>query len=129
MDYDRFLGLVQNRARMADPQEAVAATRATLETLGQRLAGGAPGNLAAQLPREIGQYLVNQEHRQESFSVDEFFERVNRAEQVDLPDSVFHAKVVLDVAKEAVGDATVDKVRGQLPDEWRRLFDAASIKA
>jgi uncharacterized protein (DUF2267 family) len=129
MDYDRFLGLVQNRARMADPQEAVAATRATLETLGRRLAGGAPGNLAAQLPQEIGRYLVNQESRQESFSVDEFFEKVSRAEGADLPDSVFHAKVVLDVVREAVGDATVDKVCEQLPDEWRRFFDATSIKS
>ncbi|HEX2178398.1 MAG TPA: DUF2267 domain-containing protein [Actinomycetota bacterium] len=129
MDYDRFLGLVQHRARMADPQEAVAATRATLETLGRRLAGGAPGNLAAQLPREIGQHLLSQESRQESFSVDDFFEKVSAAEQAELPDSVFHAKVVLDVVKEAVDDATVDKVYQQLPDEWRRLFDAASIKA
>jgi uncharacterized protein (DUF2267 family) len=129
MDYDRFLGLVQNRGRMADPQEAVAATRATLETLGRRLAGGAPGNLAAQLPQEIGRYLVNQESRQESFSVDEFFEKVSRAEGADLPDSVFHAKVVLDVVREAVGDATVDKVCEQLPDEWRRFFDATSIKS
>lgn len=124
MDYDRFIGLVQNRARMADTQEAVAATRATLETLGRRLAGGAPGNLAAQLPQEIGRYLTNEDSRQESFSLDEFFENVSRAEAVDLPDSIFHAKVVIDVMKEAVGDATIEKLRKQLPDEWSRLFNS-----
>jgi uncharacterized protein (DUF2267 family) len=124
MEFDRFIGLVQNRARLGDFEDAVAATRATLQVLGTRLAGGAPGNLAAQLSPEIGRYLREGEGSQESFSLDEFFERVSRSEGADLPDSVFHARVVVDVLREAVGNETVEKAREQLPEEWGRLFDA-----
>lgn len=50
-------------ARLASHGEAVAAIRATLETLAERLTPGQVKNLAAQLPREIAYYL---EHRAES---------------------------------------------------------------
>jgi uncharacterized protein (DUF2267 family) len=126
MDYDRFIGHVQHRARLGTFEDAVTATRATLETLGRRLAGGAPGNLAAQLPKEIGRYLTEQEGQQESFSLDEFFDRVCKEEGVDLPESVHHARVVIEVLKEAVGDDTFNKLRAQLPDDWNRLFEAGS---
>lgn len=126
MDYDRFIGHVQHRAKLGTFEEAVRATRATLETLGRRLAGGAPGNLAAQLPQEIGRYLEEQEDVQESFSLDEFFERVAREEGRDLPEAVYHARVVVEVLREAVGDSALKKVSGQLPEEWSRLFEAGS---
>ncbi len=126
MEYDRFIGHVQHRAELGTFEGAVTATRATLQTLGRRLAGGAPGNLAAQLHKEIGRYLTEQEGQQESFSLDEFFDRVCKEEGVDLPQSVYHARVVVEVLREAVGDATVNKIREQLPDDWARLFEAGS---
>jgi uncharacterized protein (DUF2267 family) len=126
MEYDRFIGHVQHRARLGTFEEAVTATRATLETLGRRLAGGSPGNLAAQLPTEIGRYLTAQEGGQESFSLDEFFDRVCKEEGVDLPESVFHARVVMEVLGEAVGENTFIKLRAQLPEDWNRLFEAGS---
>lgn len=124
MEFDRFIGLVQNRARLGDFEDAVAATRATLQVSGTRLAGGEPGNLAAQLPPEIGRFLTEGEGRQESFSLEEFFERVSQAEGAELPGSVFHAQVVIDVLREAVGGQTLDKARDQLPGDWARLFNA-----
>jgi uncharacterized protein (DUF2267 family) len=57
MPYDEFIGQVQNAAHPGSQREAVAAIRATLQTLGERLAGGAADNLAAQLPRQAGEYL------------------------------------------------------------------------
>ena len=51
MQYDQFIGEVQNRARLPSEGEAIAAVRATLQTLAERLAGGATDNLAAQLPK------------------------------------------------------------------------------
>lgn len=56
MKYDEFMGMVQNRARLASTGEAVRATRATLQTLGQRLFGGEAKDLAAQLPQEVGDF-------------------------------------------------------------------------
>lgn len=70
MQYRDFLGQVQHRARLGRLQDAVTATRATLETLGERLEGGQGNHLAAQLPQEIGLYL-QQPEQQERFTLDE----------------------------------------------------------
>ena len=57
MEHDEFIGQVQARARLDSRGAAEQATRATLETLGERLSEGAAENLAAQLPHEIGEHL------------------------------------------------------------------------
>ena len=58
MKHDEFIGRVQHYARLASRGDAERATRATLETLGERLAGGEPKDLASQLPPEIGLHLL-----------------------------------------------------------------------
>lgn len=78
MQYDKFIGQVQHRARLASTGEAVKATRATLGVLGQRLFGGEADDLAAQLPQEIQPYL-EQAKADESFGLGEFYRRVSQA--------------------------------------------------
>ncbi|MBI4787182.1 MAG: DUF2267 domain-containing protein [Chloroflexi bacterium] len=130
MQYDEFVGQVQNRARLASNGEAVTAIRATLQTLAERLAGGAAENLAAQLPREIGEYLrdssVGELSAGERLSLDEFFARVSRREQKDLPTAIHDARVVCEVLQEAVSAGEIEKIRAQLPAEYGRLFDVGS---
>lgn len=87
MQYDEFIGQVQNRARLASKGEAVKATRATLYALGTRLFGGETKDLAAQLPDEIAFYL-QQAESSEKFGLDEFFERVSQQGNVDLPKAI-----------------------------------------
>ena len=78
MKYDEFIAQVQRRARLHTREEAERATRVTLETLAERLLGGAVDNLAAQLPRELTLYLEQPNSGiGESFSLDEFFRRVS----------------------------------------------------
>ena len=125
MQYKDFIGEVQNRARLATQGEAVKATRATLEVLGQRLFGDEANNLAAQLPEEIG-YYMRQAKVKESFGVDEFFGRVSEREGVDQPDAVFHARAVIAVLQEAVTPGEVNDALAQLPDEYNQLFEAGS---
>jgi len=125
MRYDEFVGQVQHRARLGTEGEAVRAIHATLETLGERLYGGEAHNLAAQLPQEIGAYL-EQPTINESFGLDEFFDRVAMREGIDLPDSVYHARVVIEVLKEAVSPGVLNKVLDQLPAEYDQLFKAGS---
>lgn len=125
MRYDEFVGQVQHRARLGTEGEAVRAIHATLETLGERLYGGEAHNLAAQLPQEIGAYL-EQPTINESFDLDEFFNRVSMREGVDLPVAVYHARVVMEVLGEAVSPGILDKVRDQLPGEYDKLFQAGS---
>jgi uncharacterized protein (DUF2267 family) len=127
MRYDEFIGQVQNRARLSSTEEAVKAIRATLETLAERLAGGEPKDLASQLPEEIGVYLHHERAGSgERFSLDEFFKRVSEREGVDLPASIYHARVVIEVLSEAVSRGQMNDVRAQLPEEYDRLFEAGS---
>ncbi len=123
MDYHQLLGQVQHRARLGSLEEATRAVRATLQTLGERLFGGEAGNLAAQLPQEIGLYL-KEAGPSERFDLDEFYQRVSVREGVDLPAAIFHARVVMGVLAEAVSPGMLANVRAQLPPEFQGLFKA-----
>lgn len=123
MDYDRFVGLVQNRARLATTGEAVTATRATLQTLAERIGAAEARHVAAQLPREIGLYLEEAASATgERFSFDEFCQRVARREICDLPIAVFHARCVIETLEEAVSGGEISHVIAQLPEEFVPLF-------
>ena len=122
MKYSDFLGTVQNQARLGTESAAVSAVRATFETLGERLAGGQADHVAAQLPEELGYYL-RQAGKDESFELDTFYERVSEREGVDLPDAVYHAKVVMKVLEEATSTGEMRDMRAQLPAEFEDLFD------
>lgn len=122
MQYDEFVGQVQARARLGSTGNAVAAIRATLQTLSERLFGGAASNLGAQLPREIAHYLQDVQ-TEERFGLDEFYSRVAKRENADYPDAVFHARVVMEVVAEAVTRGEMAKVRAQFPAEFDPLFE------
>ena len=122
MKYNEFLGKVQHQARLGSESDTVSAVRATLETLGERLAGGQAAHTAAQLPEEIGYYL-KQAKRNESFELDTFYNRVAKRESVDYPDAVYHAKVVMSVLEEALTPGEMRDLRAQLPDEYNDLFE------
>ena len=125
MQYRDFIEKVQNRARLGTAGEAVRATHATLEVLGQRLHGGAADNLAAQLPAEVENYLTDSKESQ-SFGLDEFFERVSVIEKVDLPKAVHHARAVISVVQEFLSQREMEDARAQLPHEYDPLFESGS---
>lgn len=126
MQLQEFLGQVQHQARMSSLDEALTATRATLETLGERLHGGEPDHLGAQLTGELQHMLETHREKAEAFSSDSFLQRISEREGVDLPASVFHTRVVLNVLQDAVTPGVMDHVRDQLPDDYQRLFQAGS---
>lgn len=127
MKHDEFIGQVQHRARLSSRGDAERATRATLETLAERLAGGEANDLASQLPREIGAHLLGAwSGLGERFDLHEFFRRVSMREGVDYQQSVFHARAVIEVLKEAVSPGEIADVRAQLPAEFGPLFEASS---
>ena len=124
MTHDQFIGQVQNRGHLSSRADAERATRATLETLGERLAGGEAGNLAAQLPREIGEYLRHDGEKFERLELEQFYERVREREGSELPDAVHHAKTVMGVLREAVSPGEFADIEQQLPEEYRQLLEA-----
>jgi len=125
MQYDEFIGHVQHRGRMSSRRDAERAVQATLETLGERLAGGAVENLAAQLPAEIGEHL-RRARGPRRLSVGQFLSSIGERAQVDPPDATWQARVVIDVLRDAVSPGTLDKVMAQIPGEFERLFEAGS---
>ena len=123
MRYDEFIGQVQRRAGLGSHAEAERATRATLETLAERLAGGEAHDLASQLPPELARYLeLPDAGIAAKLTLDEFFELVSEREGVDLPDATLHARVVIGVLTEAVSLGEIKDVRVQLPAAFAQLF-------
>jgi uncharacterized protein (DUF2267 family) len=122
--YDEFLGQVQHRAGLGSHAEAERATRATLETLAERLAGGEVHDLAAQLPPELARSLEAPDAGiGAKLTLDEFFALVSAREGVDLEDSTLHARVVIGVLTEAVSQGEIQDVRVQLPAAFAQLFN------
>lgn len=136
MDHDAFIGEVQNRAELPSRGAALSASRATLQTLGDRIQEGEATNLAAQLSDELGRFLEEHAGTTESFGFDEFIERVaDRDENFgesdddnDLSAATFHARVVVDVLEDAVSGGQLDDLRNQLPDEYSQLFELVETK-
>ncbi|NED99442.1 DUF2267 domain-containing protein [Phytoactinopolyspora halotolerans] len=132
MQHDEFIGHVQHRAQLSSRGDAERATRATLETLGERVTGGLATNLAAQLPEEIGEHLRRtvpfgaDDAPGERFEADEFIRRVAARSTTDEPQAAYLARVVFEVTDEATQGSVTSKVAETLPDDIRSLITAGS---
>jgi uncharacterized protein (DUF2267 family) len=123
MQFHEFLGHVQNRARLSSLGDADTATRATLTTLRERLAGGEPKDVASQLTESIAQYLEAPGREEpDSFSLDEFYNRVCQRAGIERSDATFQARAVMSVLQDAVSAGEVRDIREQLPPEFGPLF-------
>jgi uncharacterized protein (DUF2267 family) len=130
MKHDEFIGKVQHQARLSSRGDAERATWATLQTLGERLAGGEVKDFASQLPPQLAQYaLSGLAGFGERFSIDEFFLLVSAREGVELPQAVLHARAVISVLEEALSGGEIKDIRSQLPAEFNRLFEAGEIRS
>jgi uncharacterized protein (DUF2267 family) len=125
---EQFIAEVKNLAELDAEEDARKAIGATLETLRERLAGEEPSNLAAQLPPEIAPY-VEGEGGGESFSVEEFYERVAQKEGVGKEEAVRHTRAVATVVQTAVTGGELDDVRSQLGDGYKELFGQSGASA
>lgn len=131
VEHDEFIGHVQARLRLDSRGAAERATRATLETLGERIPEGLADNLAAQLPQEIGEHLRRTitwggQATGERFDRHEFVRRVAARSGADEPVAAYQARGVLEVVDEATTGGVVDKVRAALPEDIRELVVAGT---
>lgn len=125
MQYDEFIENVRQRAALDSQDEARRITEATLATLGDRLGGGEAGLLASQLPRKLGDILhAHVSPTADRFGVEDFFQRVSDAAELDRARSEAGARTVLHVLEDAVSQGEIDDVRAQLPQEFHALFRA-----
>lgn len=121
MEYGEFVEEVQKKGQISTPTAAEHSIGAVLKALSQRLAGGAPGNLAAQLPEEVSVHLGDK-GGEESFSLEEFFERVARDERGNVVEARQHAEGVMQAVITAIKSEQADKLRRQLPEDYQYLL-------
>jgi uncharacterized protein (DUF2267 family) len=132
MQHDAFIGMVQQRAKLASRGDAERATRAALETLGERIPSDLATNLAAQLPVELGEHLRRtvpfglEDTTGERFDGREFVARVAARSTSDEPDAVYLARVVYDVTDEATQGMLRSKIAEVLPEDVRRIVVAGT---
>lgn len=123
MKYEEIVKQVSQRAGLDDRDEAARAATATLDVLGQRLAGNEPSNLAAQLPAELKDPLTRHEGTAEDFDTVEFTRRVAQHGGGDNPEQAIHnVRAVLATLAEFVSTGELDDLRSQLPPDYERLF-------
>ncbi len=118
MQYEEFIATVHAHGAFATRASAVAATRATLQTLAEQVGGDTAHVLAAELPPELSRYLRGAEGvAGEHFSVDEFWSRI--AERADLgrADAARVARAVLDQLAGALPPGRLAIVWAGLPAE------------
>lgn len=131
MQHDDFIGQVQNRARLPSRGDAERASRATLETLAERVPEGLADNLAAQLPHEIGEHLRRTEifagaGTGERFSRQDFIARVAQRAGVREQQAAYLIRTVAEVVDDATQGGIMDNVAESLPADIRQLVTAGS---
>ena len=126
MKDDELISAIRKNSNLDKPQDVEKAVHATLSVLGQRLAGGQPLHLGAQLPKSFADDLAVT-GQGERFSLDEFYDRVARAEGVDKDDARRHARAVMAGVKSAVDRNEFEKMLSQLPSDFADLVSTGPV--
>ncbi|MEH0843776.1 DUF2267 domain-containing protein [Micromonospora sp. CPCC 205711] len=126
MDYDTFVDQVARRTRTGS-ERAVELTRATLETLAERLTGGEVLDLAAQLPAPLRLALRPSPSGEaaDRFGAAEFVARVGRRADVDEPAARDAVRAVFVTVREAITGGEFDDMVVQLPRDYREMVEPA----
>jgi uncharacterized protein (DUF2267 family) len=120
MDHDRFIEAVGRLAGVGG-EAAERATRAVLQTLGERLSTEEARDLVEQLPEELGPWLLT-EGAAERFDVDEFLRRVAERAEVDLDAAERQARAVFMALARALGAEEFADMVAQLPKDFALLL-------
>lgn len=127
MKYDEFIKHVQSFAQLNSREEAERATRATLEILKERIVGDEASQLAAQLPKELGQYLRGREGQNgQHFPLEDFIRLVSEKEGVQPTTAAMHVRAVFAVLQQAVTPGEFADVRANFTDDYKDLFAVQS---
>jgi uncharacterized protein (DUF2267 family) len=123
MKYDEFIKHVQSIAQLESRQAAEQATRATLETVAERIVGDEASQLAAQLPQELGQCLRGHEGENgQPFSLQEFYQRVSQKAGVEPVAAAVQARSVFTVLNQAVTPGELADVKANFSNDYSELF-------
>jgi uncharacterized protein (DUF2267 family) len=119
MDYLQFLQSVELMTGL-DREAARQAAEETLTTLAERLGRPAAAELASAMPSELQPPLAAAPAEAEAFDADEFVRRTALREGSTTEQASQHVRAVFGTLKEDI--AAVDRLRDQLPPDYRDLF-------
>jgi uncharacterized protein (DUF2267 family) len=120
VDYESFVITVAEAAHL-DLDAAERTVRATLQTLGDRIAPGEAADLAAELPAQAAGWLATDTPAQ-PWDLDEFLRRVAEREGVDPATAAAHAGAMFLALWRAVGRSEFDDMTSELPREYDQLL-------
>jgi uncharacterized protein (DUF2267 family) len=126
--YKDFIDAVARRAGVSADQAATI-TRATLETLADRISGGEAEDLAEQLPEGLDDHLRKTREHAEPFGLGEFVQRVTARAGVDAVLASAGVRAVLTTLREAVDGDEFEDMVAQLPKEFWEVIEPVGSHA
>jgi uncharacterized protein (DUF2267 family) len=125
LSFDEWVNRVAELAGM-DRERAIRATEAVLEVLAMRITEGQVADLAPFVPVELRPALENGVARSGGkampLSAEAFLREVARRERLPRAEAFKHARAVLAVLREGVGEKEFSDTVAQLPGEFRELL-------
>ncbi|GAB1541647.1 hypothetical protein NUACC21_43190 [Scytonema sp. NUACC21] len=126
MKYGEFIKHVQSVAQLNSREDAERATRATLETIRERIVGDEAKDLASQLPQELGECLRGREGENgQTFSMQEFISRVSEKEGADPVAAAMHIRAVFAVLRNAVTPGEFEDFQANFSNDYAELFPSS----
>ena len=122
MRYDEFIDRVLEKSGLDSRERAIELTKATLETLGERLDRTVRRGVASQLPDELKELLLSRGDG-DSYQLQEFYQRVGARADTNYQNAAKRAKAVLSVLQEAISAGEVQDMVDSLPEGYATLFD------
>jgi uncharacterized protein (DUF2267 family) len=126
MNFKEFTYTVAERAGLSR-EEAADLTRATLETLADRLSGGEARDLAVRLPEPMGESLRGKKGMAAgNFGLEEFVRRVSEHAGLTVKETTDGVRAVFRTLAEVVPSDHFDQAMSQLPGDFRRMLEPVS---
>lgn len=123
MEYNEFITHVQSLAQSNSREEAERATRATLETIKERIPSDEVEELAAKLPQQLGEVLRGREQvTAESFNLQEFIARTSQKENIQPTTTAIHVRAVFAVLQNAIDPETFKSFQAYFSHDYEELF-------
>ncbi|QHG16149.1 DUF2267 domain-containing protein [Nostoc sp. ATCC 53789] len=127
MEYNEFITHVQSLAQSDSREEAERATRATLETLKERIASDEAEELATNLPQQLGNYLrVREGDSSQSFNLQEFITRASQKENIEPTTAAIHVRAVFAVLQNAISPEKFAALHAYFSHDYEELFGISS---
>jgi uncharacterized protein (DUF2267 family) len=123
MQFDEFINRVQEQTNLGTREEAIAITKAALETLGERLDRKARNGVEAQLPNELKEFLLARSENTDQYDLAEFYNRVGARADLKYQDAVTRTRQVFAVLRQAIPAGEIQDILEDLPDEFEELFE------